>query len=282
MSASPASSRRQPLPSGGAVGVAAERPEQERGDLVAGGEQARRQVHGRGARGDEHGAERARARRGGAAARRRAGGGRVSGGAASPARRAASIPSASAPRMRSGSPRSFSSARRSLRGAGGRSPRACGRARSRPRACRAAPPRARATPRATGSTARSRGVEAAAALHPAPRRVGVGHQAGVGAVAAGVLLGDPLGAAERLGAPRQLVGELQEVGDVGGAVLELRLRERPAAPVRVALALVERHAEHPLEQRRQPLAGAEARRSPRRSGRRAGSGGACRRPARGA
>ena len=48
------------------------------------------------------------------------------------------------------------------------------------------------------------------------------------------------------------------MGHVGGAVVELGVRQRPAAPVRVALALVERDAQHPLQQRRQPLAGAEA------------------------
>ena len=70
------------------------------------------------------------------------------------------------------------------------------------------------------------GVQPAAALHPAPGRLGVGQQLGARAVAALVLLGDPLGAAERRGPAGQLVGELQQVDHVAGRVLELGGRQR--------------------------------------------------------
>ena len=205
---------------GGPVDVAPQGPEEERRDVVAGREQARRQVDGGGAAGDQHGAERREhvqavlqlRGRGGRQGERRRPPRRRAGRRASPRRRRRGCGRAG---------RARSPARGGPSGGGGRSRRACGRGRSRPRACRAGRPRARATPPATASTARSRAFEAAAALHAAPRRVGVGDQAGVGPVAAGVLLGDPLGAAERLGPPRQLVGELQQVGHVGGAVVEL-------------------------------------------------------------
>ena len=84
------------------------------------------------------------------------------------------------------------------------------------------------------------GAEAPAALHAAPRGLRVGHEARVGPVPALVLLGHPLAAAERLGAARELVVEGSRWATSPAAYSSWARRQRPPAPVGVALALVER------------------------------------------
>ena len=267
MRAAPASSWRQPLPRGRSSVSPADGGEQEGDDLVAGGQQARREVNGRRAGAHQHRAERSehvqpllhlrrgrrRDRRGRARSRPRA------------ARRAGA--SASAPRMRSGRPRSFSSAAREA----GRRWAISTRVRSGITQEVGLSRRARLA-LAPGGQRDEHGavlaVEAAAPLDLAPGGLGVGQQAGVRAVAALVLLGDPLGAAERLGAPRELVGQLEQVDHVAGRVLELRGRQRALAPVGVALALVELDAEHALQQVAQTLPGAQADEAGASAGRR--------------
>ena len=92
-------------------------------------------------------------------------------------------------------------------------------------------------------------------LHLAPRLEGVGSHARGGAVSPLVLLEHPLGAAEILGAAHELVDHVEQVGDVGGGVLELGLREGSPRPVGIPLGLGHPDVQHPKQQRAQALAG---------------------------